>query len=130
MTLDDLEKYRSLYAEIDALSQQIESLYNTYHSPSFSSNGGFNSEPHSPVEQALYQIQRLEDTYTSKIQELRSSAEQIERWLTTLSDPFLRSCIRYHYMLGYSWKETSQKMYGYESYYNARKVVFRYFGRE
>lgn len=131
MTLDDLEKYRSLYAEIDALSQQIESLYNTYHSPSFQSNGGgFNGEATSPVEQALHQIQRLEDIYTSKIQELRSNAQTIETWLTTLDDPFLCSCIRYHYMLGYSWKETSQKMYGYDNYYNARKVVFRYFGRE
>lgn len=130
MTLDELEEYRSLYIEIDALTQQIQALYNTYHSPSFSSSGGFNGEPHSPVEQALKQIQRLEDTYTAKIIELRSKAEVIETWLTTLDNAFVRSCIRYHYMLGYSWKETSRKLYGYESYYNARKVVFRYFGKE
>lgn len=131
MTIEDLEKYRSLYTEIGALSKQIESLYNTYHSPSFSNNGGgFNGEAHSPIEQALQQIQRLEDNYAFKIQELRMEAERIENWLTTLDDPFLRSCIRYHYMLGYSWKETSRNMYGYESYYNARKVVFRFFGKE
>ena len=110
--------------------EQRDAMYNTYHSPSFSSAGSFNAEPHSPVESALKKIQKLEDLYNKKIKDLRTKAETIEEWLYTVDDPFVRSCIRYHYMLGYSWKETSKRMYGYDSYYNARKIVFRYFGRE
>lgn len=130
MTLEELEQYRALYLEIDAIAEQRDAMYNTYHSPSFSSAGSFSAEPHSPVETALKKIQKLEDLYDKKIKDLRIKAETIEDWLYTVDNPFVRSCIRYHYMLGYSWKETSKKMYGYDSYYNARKIVFRYFGRE
>ena len=132
MTIDELEQYRWISAEIDALNEQIYAMYNTYHSPSFSSSGSFNAEPHSPVESALKKIQKLERVYNSKLDNLRERAEAIEDWLYTVDDPFVRSCIRYHYLLGYTWKETSKRVYGYKNgnYYNARKAVFRYFGKE
>ena len=62
--------------------------------------------------------------------ELNDRKLEIEKWLRTLEDTFLIACIRFHYLRGYSWKETSKRVYGYDNYYNARKVVFRYFGRE
>ena len=130
VSLKSLEQYRVLYTEIDAIDQQIKSLYNTYHSPSFQTVGSFTCGRRSPVEQALKKIYELEEIYSDKIKELRTQAKTIEEWITNLNDPFLKSCIRYHYMLGYSWKETSRKVYGYDNYYNARKVVYRYFGRE
>ena len=130
MTIKELEEYRALIAEIDALNKQIESLYDTYHSPSTEGKGNSKSSSKSPVEKALTKIQLLEQVYLDRIQELQEQANRIETWVSQVDDPFIRSCIRYHYLLGYSWSETSKKMYGYNSYYNARKVVFRYIGKE
>ena len=67
MTIEELEQYRWISAEIDALNEQIYAMYNTYHSPSFSSAGSFNAEPHSPVESALKKIQKLENLYNKKM---------------------------------------------------------------
>lgn len=130
MTIKELEEYRSLLNEIEALNRQIESLYNTYHSPSTESASKSSGKPHSPTERALAQIQTLEQTYYDEINELQKKAHEIELWVQSIEDMFVRSCIRYHYLLGYSWKETSKKVYGYVSYYNARKIVYRYMGKE
>ena len=64
--------------------------------------------------------------------------EELEqyRWISAeidaLNEQIYAMCIRYHYLLGYTWKETSKRVYGYKNgnYYNARKAVFRYFGKE
>ena len=130
MTIKELEEYRALIAEIDALNKQIESLYDTYHSPSTEGKGNSKSSSKSPVEKALTKIQLLEQVYLDRIQELQEQANRIETWVSQVDDPFIRSCIRYHYLLGYSWSNTSKKMYGYTSYYNARKAVFRFMGKE
>ncbi len=130
MTLEQLENYRGLVAEVSLLSQQIENLYNTYHSPSFSSSGSFNGETKSPVEEAVKKIMLLDSEYLKKKNEMSDEALKIENWLNTVDDAFIRACIRCHYMLGYTWKETSEKVYGNNSYYNARKSVYRYFGKE
>lgn len=130
MTLEQLENYRGLVAEVNLLSQQIENLYNTYHSPSFSSSGSFNGEAKSPVEDAVKKIMSLDAEYLKKKNQMSDEAMHIENWLNTVDDVYIRASIRCHYMLGYTWKETSGKVYGYEDYYNARKAVYRYFGRE
>jgi hypothetical protein len=130
MTIEELEQYRGMNAEINALNEEIEHMYDTYRSPSFSSTGLFNGEASSPVEQALKKIEKLNEVYTSRLSELNDKKLEIETWLRTLEDTFLIACIRFHYLRGYSWKETSKMVYGYDNYYNARKVVFRYFGRE
>lgn len=130
MTIEELEQYRGLAAEIDALNEEIEHMYDTYRSPSFSTNGSLNGEAKSPVEQALKKIEQLNGVYTNRLSELNGRKLVIEEWLKTLEDTFLIACIRFHYLRGYSWKETSKKVYGYDNYYNARKIVFRYFGKE
>lgn len=130
MTIKELEEYRALIAEIDALNKQIESLYNTYHSPSNNDGGNSKGSSKSPVEKALTRIQSLEQVYLDRIKDLQEQAHRIEKWVSQIEDPFIRSCIRYHYLLGYSWSNTSKKMYGYTSYYNARKAVFRFMGKE
>ena len=130
MTIEELEQYRGMNAEINALNEEIEHVYDTYRSPSFSSIGSFNGEVNSPVEQALKKIEKLNEVYSNRLSELNDRKLEIEAWLRTLEDTFLIACIRFHYLRGYSWKETSKRVYGYDNYYNARKVVFRFFGRE
>ncbi len=129
MTLEQLENYRGLVAEVSLLSQQIENLYNTYHSPSFSSSGSFNGEVKSPVEEAVKKIMLLDSEYLKKKNKMSDEALKIENWLNTVDDAFIRACIRCHYMLGYTWKETTIKVYGNANdEQNSKRAVRRYFG--
>lgn len=56
--------------------------------------------------------------------------ERVNAWLIELDDPEIRSIIRWHYLNGKSWKQTSRLVYGANSYYNARKTLMRWFGKE
>lgn len=127
MTLEELKQYRGIVAEIDAINKERNKMYDTYQSPSFSSTGSFNGEPHSPVERALEKISRLEDIYMDRLNELYDKKIEIEEWVKSIDDAFVRTCIRVHFFEGLNWKRTSEKVYGRESYYNARNVVRRYF---
>ena len=130
MTLEELNKYRGMVVEINLIKDQINNLYNTYKSPSFTDVGLSSSNAVSPVEKAVNKIQRLEGLYAEKLFELEKQTHQIEYWISSIDDPYIRAIIRSHYLLGKSWKDTSKLVYGYGNYYNARKVVYRYFGRE
>lgn len=129
VTLKDLEQYRALYTEMTAIDLQIKSLYNTYHSPSFSNEGGFSYSDKSNVEMAVSRIMELEEKFNIKKNNLINKATNIEKWLETVSDQYVRACIRYHYMLGYTWRETTIKVYGGNNNdQNSKRVVRRYFG--
>ena len=130
MTLEELNKYRGMVVEINLIKDQINNLYNTYKSPSFTDVGLSSSNAESPVEKAVKRIQRLEGLYAEKLFELEKQTHQIEYWINSIDDPYIRAIIRSHYLLGKSWKDTSKLVYGYGNYYNARKVVYRYFVRE
>lgn len=130
MTIEKLENYRGLVAEMHSLSESINSLYDTYKSPQFCRNGGSHSNNvWSPVESAVEKILKLKDLYDHKYSEAANLLLEVENWLSQVEDPEIRSIIRFHYILNRSWQQTSTEIYGYPSY-NARKKVMRYFGRE
>ncbi|WP_195920274.1 hypothetical protein [Catenibacterium mitsuokai] len=130
MTIEKLEQYRGLTSEMKALSQQITSLYDTYRSPQLMSNGSHSMSAGSPTENAVGKILKLEETYRNKHEEAVDLLAQVENWLSRVDDAEIRSICRHHYLLNKSWQQTSTIVYGYPSYYNARKKVMRYFGRE
>lgn len=130
MTVEKLESYRGLTSEMKALSQQITSLYDTYRSPQLMSNGSHSMSAGSPTENAVAKILKLEQTYRRKHEEAVDLLVQVENWLSQVDDAEIRSICRHHYLLNKSWQQTSTIVYGYPSYYNARKKVMRYFGRE
>lgn len=130
MTIEKLEQYRGLTSEMKALSQQITSLYDTYRSPQLMSNGSHSMSAGSPTENAVAKILKLEETYRRKYEEAVDLLAQVENWLSRVDDAEIRSICRHHYLLNKSWQQTSTIVYGYPSYYNARKKVMRYFGRE
>ena len=66
MTLEELNKYRGMVVEINLIKDQINNLYNTYKSPSFTDVGLSSSNAVSPVEKAVNKIQRLEGLYAEK----------------------------------------------------------------
>lgn len=130
MTIEKLEAYRGLTSEMKALSQQITSLYDTYRSPQLMSNGSHSMSASSPTESAASKIFKLEEIYRNKYEEAVDLLAEVENWLSHVDDAEIRSICRHHYLLNKSWQQTSTIVYGYPSYYNARKKVMRYFGRE
>ena len=130
MTIEKLEAYRGLTSEMKALSQQITSLYDTYRSPTLMSNGSHSMSVGSPVETAVNKVLELKTVYEQKYEEAANLLYNIETWLSQIEDPEIRSIVRFHYVLGYSWQRTNTAVCGYPSYYAARKKVMRYFGRE
>lgn len=113
MSIEKLEAYRGLTSEIKALSQQITSLYDTYRSPQFMSDGGHSMSVSSPTERAVAKILKLKETYQQKYDEAADLLLQVENWLSHVEDPEIRSIIRFHYMLNRSWQQTSIEVYGY-----------------
>ena len=73
---------------------------------------------------------QLQRKYNSMLTEMADRRDHVNAWLVELDDPEIRSIIRWHYLNGKSWKQTSGLVYGANSYYNARKVLMRYFGKE
>lgn len=130
MTVKKLESYKSLTAEMKAITLQIDSLYDTYRSPQLMSDGGHSMSVSSPTERAVAKILKLKETYQQKYDEAADLLLQVENWLSQVEDPEIRSIIRFHYILNRSWQQTSTEIYGYPSYYNSRKKIMRYFGRE
>lgn len=130
MTIEKLEQYKGLTSEMQALRDQIDSLYDTYRSPQFFSEGGHSMSVSSPTERAVAKILKLKETYQQKYDETADLLLQVENWLSQVEDPEIRSIIRFHYVLGYSWQRTNAAISGYPSYYAARKKIMRYFGRE
>lgn len=132
MTIEKLESYKGLTAEIKGLREQIDSLYDTYRSPQLKSDGGSHSMSvgGSPVETAVNKVLELKTVYEQKYEEAANLLYNIETWLSQIEDPEIRSIIRFHYMLNRSWQQTSIEVYGYPSYHNSRKKIMRYFGRE
>jgi hypothetical protein len=130
MTIEKLEAYRGLTSEMQALSQQITSLYDTYRSPQLMSNGSHSMSAGSPVETAVNKVLELKTVYEQKYEEAANLLYNIETWLAQIEDPEIRSIARFHYVLGYSWQRTNVAVYGYSSYYAARKRLMRYLGKE
>lgn len=130
MTIEILEQYKGLISEMKALRDQIDSLYDTYRSPQLMSNGSHSMSASSPTESAVSKILKLEEIYRNKYEEAVDLLAEVENWLSRVDDAEIRSICRHHYLLNNSWQQTSTIVYGYPSYYNARKKVMRYFGRE
>lgn len=130
MTIEELENYRSMSEEIGLLQIQIDSLYNTYKSPTFEKIGSRPLMPNSPTEAAVRKIEELQKLYVDQYNNLLSKTLEIENWLNTLDNQPVKTCIRCHYLLNFTWKQTSKRLYGKGHEYNARKLVYRFFGKE
>lgn len=131
MTIEKLENYKGLVAEMRSLKESIDSLYNTYRSPQLKSDRGSHSmNTGSPTENAVNKILKLKKIYNNKYSEATDLLLEVEAWLSQVEDPEIRSIIRFHYILNRSWQQTSTEIYGYASYYNSRKKIMRFFGRE
>lgn len=127
MTIETLEQYRGLMAEIKSMDAEIKALYDVRKSPNGREPGGTGSGPSAPTERAVARIMDLKDKQSRKRNEWEHAVREIEAWLDSVEDADIRSIVRWHYVLGYNWKRTSCEVFGTASYYRARKKILRYF---
>ena len=134
MTIEQLEQYRGISANVEAIQMQIDHLYVPVTSPNGKTNtGSFSSTPGDPTGKAVMKIIELQEDLSQQLQAQVDMLNEINEWMkeVTVSDPEVAALIRFHYIAGLSWKETSKKFYGYKTGHSAaRKRVFRFFGRE
>lgn len=131
MTIEKLEQYRGICSNISAIYAELTNAYYPYRSP----NGKkdpiiYSSVPSDPTQQAVFNALDLQNRLELRLEEQAVALGEIETWLLTLTDPEIESIIRWHYVIGLNWKETTEKIYGYGDPYRTRKKIFRYFGKE
>ena len=127
MTIETLEQYRGLIAEIKAMTAEINALYDVRKSPNGREPTGTSSGPTAPTERAVARILELKEKQNAKRDEWERAVQEIETWLETVEDADVRSIVRWRFIMGYSWKRTSREVYGVDNYYRARKKFLRYF---
>lgn len=130
MTVEKLEAYKGLVSNMQALQQEMSALRNTYKSPVISNVGSHVMSIGSPIEGAVSKILELEKIYNKEYEAAANLLYEIETFISQIEDPEIRSIIRFHYVLGYSWQRTNTAICGYPSYYTARKRLMRYLGKE
>lgn len=127
MTLDALNTYRWIMANIEAINEEIRNLYNPISSPNGRETiGAFGNNPSNPTEKNALRVLALREKLETRQQEMLELREEIEQWLMTIEDAELEAIIRCHFLLSMSWRATSIRVYGYPSPDRARKKVERF----
>lgn len=130
MTIEELKELRYLNSEIRAVQQEIEGMYNTYRSPAFEKIGSSPQLAGDPTSEAVQKIMALQQKYNRMLNDMADRRDRVNAWLVSLDNGEIKSIIRWHYLNGKNWKQTSGLVYGANSYYNARKALMRWFGKE
>ena len=127
MTIETLEQYYGTASNINAINEQLRTMYSSVHSPAPNPSGVHGTEPGDPTARTALRIIALKEQLEQEHLRLLDLAEEIEAWLLTCPDMEIVSIIRWHYLLRLNWKQTNQKVYGYPDYFYARQKVIKYF---
>ena len=127
MTIETLEQYYGTASNINAINEQLRTMYSSVHSPAPNPSGVHGTDPGDPTARTALRIIALKDQLEQEHLRLLDLAEEIEAWLLTVKDMEIVSIIRWHYLLRLNWKQTNIKVYGYPDYQYARGKVLRYF---
>ena len=121
ITIERLKEARCVFREYRELQDQIQAAYNTYHSPQFdyvkSSNGKAD-----PVVLAFHKIEKLNDQLDNRL----GFISDFENDLLRINNYEVQAIIRYRYILGYTWSQTSRIIYKQNDPSAARHILNRY----
>ena len=128
MTIDELEKYRGMAKEAEAIQQQLiqlrESSLQGIKTDKIQSKSNV---PSNPTERTALKVLDLEQRLEAQRMDMLNRCIEITTWIESVDDYELRAIIRNHYVLGKDWNQTCFEVIGYYSYSTARKKVERYF---
>ena len=129
MTIDKLEQYYGISSNIEAIEEEIQTLYNPVSSPNGRPMEGHSNTPSNPTERNAMKIVHLKEQCEAERERMYALLEEIEAWLLTVKDTEIVSIIRWKYLLRLDWKRVNMKVYGYPSYDYSRKRLRRYFDK-
>lgn len=119
--------FRRKFEEIEELELLLCSSYDTRHSVSQISTKSINGRTPDPVVNAFYRLEYLSEKLEAAREDWLNDAEEIEAWLVEcVPDVEVQAIIRFHFILGYNWKETNLRIHGYYSYHHSRNKYERY----
>ena len=130
MTIEELQTYRYAAAEVEALQLQINQLYSPVRSPNLVSIGARGNSVSDPTHSSVMKADELQRQLEEKQEALRAQAIAIEEWLNTIEDGKIRTAIRWHFLLGATWKETARKVDPAISVDGLKKSFFRWFDEQ
>lgn len=125
---EKLEMYYGIASNLEAIDAEIRALYKPISSPQ-GHQGASSHTPTSPTERSAMRIIHLKDQLEAERERLTQLAEEIETWLTTVTDTEIVAIIRWHYLMRLNWIQTNVKVYGYPDYSYSRKRIERYFAK-
>ena len=129
MTIETLNQYRIIKANILALQFEIESFYEPVASPNgHQSVGGGKSVPDvgNPTENAVNRILELKERLQEEQRTLESMIGMVNEWMEQITDLEIKAIIRWHYLIGKTWTETSDEVYGSPNRDYCRKRFYRF----
>lgn len=130
MTLDELRAYRSTLSNMKALEEEINSLYSPISSPTgHAMSGASGSEPGDPTAKAVHRILALKEKLEAEREKMNAQLVRIETWIAEVDDAEISAIVRWHFIVGRSWAETTQEVYGYRSEYSKRRF-YRFFRKD
>lgn len=126
MKKSTLEKFHRKYEHIEELRELIKSKYDTRHTPSISVSLRSTRDLSGPTVKALERIEQLRKALEQAEDEYLTDYEEIEAWLRSIPDLNIVAIIRWHFLLGYNWRETNIKVFKKHDYCFARARYLRY----
>ena len=136
MNIEKLEQYSGITANIEALQEEINALYEPISSPNGHTNEGHGTTPGAPTERAAMRIIQLKENLDWQTEQMLNLREEIETWLVTVNDIEIQAIIRWRYLIpnregrARTWREVNNKVYGYPDYWYSRNRLKRYLERE
>lgn len=131
MNIETLDQFRGMVSECAVLQAEIEAFYNTVASPNGRTDAGHSNTPGNPTERAVMDnILPMQKVLERKRAEMLAELASVEEWMDTVPDAKMRALLRCYYILGYTWKQTSIRIYGYPCPQRAHQKVRRYFGKD
>ncbi len=128
--LDDLRRYQDLKRNIASIEAEIQSLYYPVSSPSGSPIISGKSSVRTagdPTAAAYRDISERKENLEKLQSELQTLADRIYDFVDGMSNHHIASILRYHFLIGLTWAQTSEKVYGYVDGDICRNAVKRYF---
>lgn len=128
MTIERLAAYGHIQSDIAAIELQLISLERPISSPNGRTNDGGSGggTPGNPTERAAFQRMDLEKDLKEVMDKLLKETREINDWIRTLNNVEVEAIIRWHFLNGKTWAETSGIMYKGMSRDHCRKVFYKF----
>lgn len=110
MTIDKLKQYSFLKKEIKDLEDKIENIssYSGVNYEKIGVRGGGNKSD--LVVAAVEKKDKLEIVLQDRLKKAKELLTEIEVWLASVDDSYVRQAIDLHYIRAYSWQQVSNRL--------------------